>query len=62
MKVRSVNKINPPSFGLPPKPKRRVTLSTDAVQLDVRKIGFAILNFNEQRRCVLRRSPSVRSR
>lgn len=61
MKVRSVNKINPASFGLPSKPKRRVTWSTDAVQLDVGKIGFAILNFNAQRLGVLRRSPSVRS-
>lgn len=61
MKVRSVNKINPASFGLPSKPKRRVTWSTDAVQLDVGKIGFAILNFNDQRLGVLRRSPSVRS-
>jgi hypothetical protein len=61
MKVRTVNPINPASFGLPSKPKRRVTWSTDAVQLDVRKIGFAILNFNEQRLGVLRRSPSVRS-
>jgi hypothetical protein len=61
MKVRTVNPINPASFGLPSKPKRRVTWSTDAVQLDVRKIGFAILNFNEQRLGVLRRTPSVRS-
>ncbi len=61
MKVRTVNKINPASFGLPSKPARRVTWSTDAVQLDVGKIGFAILNFNAQRLGVLRRSPSVRS-
>lgn len=61
MKVRSVNKINPASFGLPSRPKRRVTWSTDAVQLDVGKIGFAILNFSDQRLGVLRRSPSVRS-
>jgi hypothetical protein len=38
-----------------------VTWATDAVQLDVRKIGFAILNFNAQRRAVLRRLGSVRS-
>ena len=61
MKVRTLNPINPASFGLPSKPKRRVTWSTDAVQLDVGKIGFAILTFNEQRLGVLRRSPSVRS-
>jgi hypothetical protein len=59
MKVRTVNKINPASFGR--RPARRVTWSTDAVQLDVGKIGFAILNFNAQRRAVLRRLGSVRS-
>ncbi len=61
MKVRSTNKINPASFGFPSRPKRRVTWSTDTVQLDVRKIGFAILNFSRQRLSVLRRSSSVKS-
>jgi hypothetical protein len=61
MKVRTLNKINPASFGFPARPKRRVTWETEAVQLDVRKIGFAILNFSAQRLSVLRRSPSVRS-
>jgi hypothetical protein len=59
MKVRSVNKINPASTGT--RPHRRVTFATDAVQLDVRKVGFAILNFNAQRRAVLRREKSVRA-
>ena len=61
MKVRTLNKINPASFGFPARPKRRVTWETEAVQLDVRKIGFAILNFSAQRLSVLRRSRSVRS-
>ncbi len=61
MKVRSLNVIRPQSFGARPTAKRRVTFATDAVQLDVRKIGFAILNFNAQRRSVLRREKSVRS-
>jgi hypothetical protein len=61
MKVRSINKILPNSIGLPNRPKRRVTFSTDAVQLDVRKIGFAILNFNAQRRSLLRREKNVRA-
>ncbi len=61
LKVRSLNKIRPHSFGLPPKPVRRVTFATDAVQLDVGKVGFAILNFNAQRRSVLRREGRVRS-
>ena len=43
LKVRSLNPILPHSFGLPAKPKRRVTFATDAVQLDVAKVGFAIL-------------------
>jgi len=59
MKVRTRNKINPASVGR--RTPRRVTWSTDAVQLDVGKVGFAILNFNAQRRAVLRRSGSVRS-
>jgi hypothetical protein len=59
MKVRTKNKINPASVGR--RPARRVTWATDAVQLDVRKIGFAILNFNAQRRAVLRRTGPVRS-
>jgi hypothetical protein len=61
MKVRTLNPINPASFGFPARPKRRVTWSTDTVQLDVRKIGFAILYFNAQRLSVLRRQRSVRS-
>lgn len=61
MKVRSVNKIRPQSFGFPVRPRRRVTWSTDAVQLDVGKVGFAILNFNNQRLSVLRRARRVRS-
>jgi hypothetical protein len=61
MKVRSINKILPNSLGLPNRPKRRVTFSTDAVQLDVRKIGFAILSFNAQRRSLLKREGSVRA-
>ena len=40
---------------------RRVTFATDAVQLDVGKVGFAILNFNAQRRSVLRREGRVAS-
>jgi hypothetical protein len=59
MKVRTTNKINPASAGR--RPARRVTWATDAVQLDVRKIGFAILTFNAQRRAVLRRLGSVKS-
>lgn len=61
MKLRSLNKIRPQSFGFPVRPRRRVTWATDAVQLDIRKVGFAILNFNTQRRSVLRRSRTVRS-
>jgi hypothetical protein len=59
MKVRSINKINPASVGT--RPARRVTFATDAVQLDVRKIGFGILNFNAQRRAVIRRQRSIRA-
>ncbi len=61
MKVRTVRKIQPQSFGFPRRPVRRVTWSTDAVQLDVGKIGFAILNFSAQRRSVLRRIGRARS-
>ncbi len=61
VKVRSLNPINPASFGFPSKPARRVTFATDSVQLDKTKVGFAILNFNAQRRSVLRRHRSVRS-
>jgi hypothetical protein len=61
MKVRSVNKIPPQSFGFPVRPIRRVTFATAPVQLDVRKVGFAIFNFNAQRRSVLRREGNVRS-
>jgi hypothetical protein len=59
MKVRTTNRINPASSGR--RSARRVTWATDAVQLDVHKIGFAILNFNAQRRAVLKRLGSVRS-
>ena len=61
MKVRTTNKIRPQSFGFPARPLRRVTWSTDAVQLDVGKVGFAILNFNAQRLSVLRRIKRARS-
>ncbi|MFP5361608.1 MAG: fibronectin type III domain-containing protein [Thermoleophilia bacterium] len=61
MKVRTTNKIRPQSFGFPVRPRRRVTWSTDAVQLDVGKVGFAILNFSNQRLSVLRRARRVRS-
>ncbi len=52
-KVRSVARINPASRGK--RKIRRVTFATDSVQLDEGKVGFAILNFNAQRRAVLRR-------
>ena len=61
VKVRSLNPINPASFGFPSKPKRRVTFATAPLQLDKTKVGFAILDFNAQRRSVLRRHRSVRS-
>ena len=61
MKVRSINKILPNSVGLPNKAKRRVTFSTAPVQLDVGKVGFAIFDFNAQRRSVLRRESPVRA-
>ncbi len=61
MKVRSLNPIRPQSFGFPVKPKRRVTFATAPVQLDVSKIGFAIFDFNAQRRSVLRREGEVKS-
>ena len=38
-----------------------MTFATDAVQLDVRKVGFGILNFNSQRRAVIRRQRSIRA-
>ncbi len=61
VKVRSLNPINPASFGFPSKPARRVTFATAPLQLDKTKVGFAILDFNAQRRSVLRRHRSVRS-
>lgn len=61
MKVRTVNKIRPNGFGFPVRPKRRVTWATAPVQLDVGKVGFAILTFNTQRLSVLRREKSVLS-
>ena len=57
IKVRTVNRINPASRGS--RPRRRVTFSTAPVQLDEGKVGFAILNFNAQRRAVLRRIGSA---
>lgn len=61
MKVRTTNRIRPQSFGFPVRPRRRVTWATDTVQLDVRKVGYAILNFNTQRLSVLRRVRRARS-
>ncbi|HEV7805162.1 MAG TPA: hypothetical protein VGO80_05045 [Solirubrobacteraceae bacterium] len=61
MKVRSVNRIRPQSFGFPIKALRRVTFSTAPVQLDVGKVGYAIFDFNAQRRSVLRRESPVRA-
>ena len=61
MKVRSIAKIRPQSFGFPVKAVRRVTFSTAPVQLDVGKVGFAIFDFNAQRRSVLRRESPVRA-
>jgi hypothetical protein len=61
IKVRTVAKINPASLGRPAKPKRRVTWDTDDVQLDIGKVGFAILDFNAQRRGVLQRTGRIRS-
>jgi len=61
MKVRTVKKINPAGFGFPDRPVRRVTFATAPVQLDVGKIGFAILTFNEQRRSLLQRITQARS-
>jgi hypothetical protein len=59
LKLRSTNRIRPNSLGLPARPRRRVTFATDAVQLDVGKVGFAILDFNAQRRSVLQRERRV---
>ena len=59
MKVRSRNKIEPQGFGFPKRPVRRVTFATAPLQLDERKIGFAIFTFSTQRRSVLRRIKSV---
>lgn len=61
MKARTLNRIQPQSFGFPARPRRRVTWATDTVQLDVGKIGFGILDFNAQRRSVLRRIGRARS-
>lgn len=61
MKVRTINKINPQGFGFPVRPKRRVTWETAPVQLDVRKIGFAILTFPTQRLSLLQRITQARS-
>lgn len=59
MKVRSRNKIEPQGFGFPKRPVRRVTFATAPLQLDERKIGFAIFTFNTQRRSILKRIRSV---
>lgn len=61
MKVRTLNRIRPHSFGFPARPRRRVTWETAPVQLDVGKVGFAILHFSNQRLSVLRRERRVRS-
>ena len=61
LKVRTVQKINPAGFGFPARPVRRVTFATGPVQLDIGKIGFAILTFNEQRRSLLQRINRARS-
>ena len=56
VKIRSRDRINPASRGS--RPRRRVTFATDAVQLDEGKVGFAILNLNQQRMAVLARRGS----
>ncbi|MGH2901762.1 MAG: hypothetical protein ACRDMZ_24015, partial [Solirubrobacteraceae bacterium] len=61
MKVRTINKINPQGFGFPVRPKRKVTWETSPVQLDVRKIGYAILTFPTQRLSLLKRVRQARS-
>jgi hypothetical protein len=61
MKLRTISKINPQGLGFPVRPKRRVTWSTAPVQLDVRKIGFAILTFPTQRLSLLQRVSRARS-
>ena len=61
LKLRTINKINPQGFGFPVRPKRRVTWETSPVQLDVRKIGFAILTFPTQRLSLLQRITQARS-
>lgn len=55
MKIRSLAPMNPASLGLPKRPSRRVTFETSPVQLDVGKVGFAILELNAQRMSVLER-------
>ena len=61
MKVRTLEKINPAGFGFPARPARRVTWETTPVQLDVRKVGFAILTFPTQRLSLLQRIGRARS-
>lgn len=61
MKLRTIHKINPQGFGFPVRPKRRVTWETSPVQLDVRKVGFAILRFPTQRLSLLKRIGRARS-
>ncbi len=53
VKVRSRSNINTSTSGKKLK-KKKVTLATGAVQLDRRKRGYAILQFNQQRTDLVR--------
>ena len=55
VKIRSVARIDPSSFGRPKRKARRVTFETAPIQLDERKVGFAILELSAQRLSVLER-------
>lgn len=55
MKIRTTQRIRPQSLGAPRRALRRVTFSTEEVQLDEGKVGFVSLDFNSQRRSLLRR-------
>lgn len=59
VKVRSRSKINPDSKGKN-RTKTQVTFATSPVQLDRKKIGYAILQFNDQRLTLLKRLRSVK--
>jgi len=59
VKVRSRTKINPDSQGKNRR-KTQVTFATSPVQLDRKKIGYAILQFNDQRLALLKRLKSVK--